>query len=63
MAVTHYCSAGNQPRMRTVAIAATPAKLDFSFVGGTNMGSPSAGHMYRLVGAFEDNDHFAQTWT
>ena len=62
VAVTHYCSAGNQPRMRTVAIATTPAKLDFSFVGGTNLTS-SAGHMHRLVVAFEDNDHFAQTWT
>lgn len=62
VAVTHYCSAGNQPRMRTAVIAATPAKLDFSFVGGTNLTS-SAGHMRKLVVTFEDSNHFAQTWT
>ncbi len=63
VAVTHYCSAGNQPRMRTAATAAIPAKLDFSFAGGTNLGAPGTGHMRRLVVAFDDIDHFTQTWT
>ena len=63
VAVTHYCNAGNQPRMRTAAIAAAPAKLDFSFVGGTNLAGPSAGHMHHLVVSFDDNDHFTQIWT
>ncbi len=63
VAVTHYCSVGNQPRMRTAAIVATPAKLDFSFVGGTNLGAPRTGHMRRLVVAFDGDDRFTQTWT
>ncbi len=63
VAVTHYCNAGNQPRMRTAAIAAPPSKLDFSFAGGTNLAASSAGHMRGLVVAFDDSDHFTQTWT
>lgn len=61
--VTHYCSANNQPRMRTAPISASPQKLDFSFVDATNLPDASAGHMRHLAVTFEDNDHFTQHWT
>ena len=60
VAVTHYCSANNQPRMQTAPLSASPQKLDFTYVGATNLASPTAGHMYRLLVGFRDNDHFSQ---
>jgi hypothetical protein len=63
VAVTHYCSAGNQPRMETAATSADQKKFDFSFVGITNLLSPQAGHMHHLVISIADHDHFSEDWT
>ena len=63
VAVTHYCSANNQPHMQTEPVSTSPDKLDFTFVGAPNLASPTAGHMHRLVVTFQDNDHFTQNWT
>jgi hypothetical protein len=63
VAVTHYCSANNQPRMQTAPISSSPQKLEFSFVGATNLAGPTAGHMHHLAVKFENNDHFTQNWT
>jgi hypothetical protein len=63
VAVTHYCSANNQPRMQTAPISSSPQKLEFSFVGATNLAGPAAGHMHDLAVRFEDQDHFTQDWT
>lgn len=57
LALTHYCSANNQPHLRTAPISGGPQKLDFSFVGATNLASPAASHIHHLVVTFEDNDH------
>jgi len=61
--MTHYCSLHNQPRMRTDAVSAESRRLIFDFVDATNMPSPDAMHMHKLVVTFEDRDHFAQEWT
>ena len=63
LVVTHYCSAGNQPRMRTAPISGSPQKLDFSFVDAGNLPDAAAGHMHHLEVTFEDADHFTQHWT
>lgn len=63
VALTHYCNANNQPRMRTVPNAVGPVELDFVFVGATNLADPGVGHMHRLVFTFQDQDHFTQEWT
>jgi hypothetical protein len=63
VALTHYCSANNQPRMQTPPIRSSPRELDFSFLGATNLASPDAPHIHHLVVTFEDSDHFAQKWT
>jgi hypothetical protein len=59
--MTHYCSGGNQPRMRTETSSAD--SIAFDFVDATNLASPKAEHMRKLVVKFQDADHFTQEWT
>lgn len=59
---THYCSAGNQPRMRTQTAAAGKS-LDFQFVDAANVKGSTGEVMQRLVVTFVDADHFNQQWT
>lgn len=58
--MTHYCSAGNQPRM--VASNAEDGSLNFNFVGATNLKDKSEGHMQGLEVVFLDENHFNQVW-
>jgi hypothetical protein len=60
---THYCEAGNQPRMRTEPIRADAASLRFSFLDVTNLAKPTDPHMRELVVTFQDPDHLQQRWT
>jgi hypothetical protein len=60
--MTHYCGAGNQPRM--VAAASPDGKVfTFNFVDGTNIATPDAGHMQKLVITVADADHHIEDWT
>jgi hypothetical protein len=59
---THYCAAGNQPRMRAAA-SADGKSLDFQFVDVSNVAGSSGEVMQRLVITFVDADHFDQQWT
>ena len=61
--MTHYCSLGNQPRMRAQGLSKDGNTLAFSFVDATNLTSPNENHMYKLVFTFKDDDHFSQQWT
>jgi hypothetical protein len=61
--MTHYCSAHNQPRMRSDAVDAGGRNITFDLVDVTNLSAPDAGHMKRLVVTFTDKDHFTQEWT
>jgi hypothetical protein len=63
LALTHYCAAGNQPRMETLAITGDPKEFDFSFTGITNLMNPNSGHMHHLVIQIADQDHFTEQWT
>jgi hypothetical protein len=63
VALTHYCSVGNQPRMETPAIAGATDEFVFSFTGATNLASPDDSHMHRLVLQIDDADHISETWT
>ena len=65
LAMTHYCSMGNQPRMRAAVPAGNVDKLEFRYVDATNLSAadPSHGVMRGLVVTFKDPDHFSQTWT
>ena len=63
LVMTHYCAAGNQPRMETKPVATDQKDFDFSFVGATNLASASAGHMHHLKITIEDENHITQAWT
>jgi hypothetical protein len=63
VAVTHYCSAGNQPRMETDASTSDQKEFSFFFQGATNLASPESGHMHHLTIKIADNDHFSEEWT
>jgi hypothetical protein len=60
--LTHYCAVGNQPRM--VASASTDGKtFTFDFVDATNLPTPDAAHMIRMVLAMPDANHHTEEWT
>lgn len=59
--MTHYCSAGNQPRMQAVP-GNNNNLLDFKFLDITDL-DESEGHMNHLKMEFKNSDHFTQEWT
>jgi hypothetical protein len=59
--LTHYCAAGNQPRMK--ASASPDGKtVTFDFVDGTNLKSSNDPHMYRVIFNFIDQNHHTEEW-
>jgi hypothetical protein len=61
--VTHYCSIGNQPRMRAEVPQGDIRSLSFKFVDVTNLANHSTSHMQSLTLTFPDKDHLTQVWT
>jgi len=61
--MTHYCSMGNQPRMRADSLSNDGKRLSFKFVDATNLASKKDNHMSKLVFTFKDADHIVQEWT
>jgi hypothetical protein len=60
--MTHYCAVGNQPRM--MASASPDGKvITFDFLDATNLSSPQAGHMHRMVLTMLDPDRHTEEWT
>lgn len=57
---THYCSLGNQPRMRAKAGGESNV-LNFEFQDGTNM-APTDMHIHSLLLTFKDDDHVVANW-
>ena len=53
--MTHYCNAGNQPRMMAALYESDTLKFDF--VDVTNLSAPNAYHTRTLDIAFQDVDH------
>jgi len=60
--MTHYCGAGNQPRMRAT-LAPEGKSVIFDFIDATNLASADAGHMNHVVFAMPDADHHTEEWT
>ena len=59
--LTHYCDAGNRPRM--VATASPDGKtITFNFIDAANLQSSQIGHMQRAVFNFIDADHHTELW-
>jgi hypothetical protein len=62
LVLTHYCGAGNQPRM--AATTSPDGKtITFDFFDATNLSAPDAGHMQRVVIAMLDANHHTEDWT
>jgi hypothetical protein len=62
LVATHYCSMGNQPRMRAPAGSATAKSIPFRFGDITNLKPGAAGHIRDLTVTFDDADHLTQRW-
>ncbi|MGZ3693346.1 MAG: hypothetical protein ACXWQO_04020 [Bdellovibrionota bacterium] len=60
--MTHYCSAGNQPRLRAVDFTSPLQKLVFQFVDGTNL-QPGGHNINGLTIEFLSPNLIKETWT
>lgn len=60
--LTHYCGAGNQPRMKAT-LAPDGKSVAFDFVDATNLSGRDAGHMQHVLFAMPDADHHTEEWT
>lgn len=60
--LTHYCVAGNQPRMQARVFDPKTGTLQFQFVDATNLANRDAGHMHNATIRLIDNDHFTSEW-
>ena len=59
--MTHYCGAGNQPRM--VGTMSPDGKtLTFNFLDVTNLLSTQPGHMQQLIVTIVDPNHHTEQW-
>ena len=62
LVATHYCSLGNQPRMKA-EVGNDATKISFAFTSGGNMKSRDEQHMDALVLTFKDDTHLHQDWS
>jgi len=60
--MTHYCGAGNQPRM-TASSSPDGKTITFDFLDATNLSPAGPGHMQRLVITILDPNHHTEDWT
>jgi hypothetical protein len=54
--MTHYCAAGNQPRLRANTISEGGAAVDFAIVDVSNLKRPGAGHVHKVGLEFIDSN-------
>ncbi len=61
LVATHYCSMGNQPRMRASGTSPDGKSIPFRFADITNL-KPGGSHIKDLTVTFEDANHFTAEW-
>jgi hypothetical protein len=59
--MTHYCAAGNQPRMQA-SVSPDGKTVAFAYVDATNLATPDSGHMQKMVLTLIDNNHHTEEW-
>jgi hypothetical protein len=59
--LTHYCMAGNQPRMQAKRFDPAAGEIEFQFLDATNL-TPGAGHMHNASYRTVDDRHFQSEW-
>jgi len=60
--MTHYCAAGNEPRMEA-SVSPDGKVITFNYVDATNLASPDAPHMHKMVLTLIDENHHTEEWT
>src|SRR5579863_7406081 len=60
--MTHYCGAGNQPRMQA-SVSSDGKTITFTYFDATNLATPDAGHMQKMVLTMLDDNHHTEEWT
>lgn len=60
--MTHFCPSNNQPRMQAT-FSPDGKTVTFDFLDATNLASPQAGHMHKVVYVFADPEHYSEDWT
>ena len=60
--LTHYCSAGNQPRMRAASVSPDAREILFEFVDVTNLKGATDGYINSLTLTIQNNNHITQKW-
>lgn len=61
LVLTHYCSSGNQPRMKFNAATSAPNRLVFDFDGGTNLDSTPS-HIQSAEIRLDGKDRLDSAW-
>lgn len=59
----HFCSAGNQPVLKTSQLHAATSKYDFTVERVYGLNKPDELHMVELLVTFIDKEHVTQAWT
>jgi hypothetical protein len=59
--LTHYCVAGNQPRMQA-SVSGDGKTITFTFVDATGLSTPEAGHMQKMTLNLIDDNHHTEDW-
>ncbi len=62
LVMTHYCGAGNQPRMQA-SVSPDGKTVTFAYFDATNLSAPDAGHMQKMVLTVLDENHHTEDWT
>ncbi len=60
--LTHYCSAGNQPRLVAKRFDAGKNEIDFDFLDATGMSGKQAGHIHAAKFRIPGGDHYWTEW-
>lgn len=60
--MTHYCATGNEPRMEA-SVSPDGKVITFNYVDATNLATPDAGHMQKMVLTLVDDNHHTEEWT
>ena len=60
--LTHYCMAGNQPRMQLKRFDPAKGELDFDFLDATGLPDENAGHMHRAQFRLVNENRFTSRW-
>jgi len=60
--MTHYCAAGNQPRVKLDRANSKPNELIFLFDGGTNLDPQKDRHIHGVTITFHDDGKVTSAW-